>query len=91
MFNTVIIGASAYLATGSPVKTGIIGGCVFVSTAVGSYALNLPRKALIEDIEDLTKKDFAEIIVLESNDEYEEINKGLNHLKEEVQKRLYRI
>ena len=86
LFNTVIIGASAYLATGSPVKTGIIGGCVFVSTAVGSYALNLPRKALIEDIEDLTKKDFAEIIVLESNDEYEEINKGLNHLKEEVQK-----
>lgn len=86
VFNTIIIGASAYLATGNPAKTGIISGCVFASTAIGSYALNLPRKALIEDISDLTKKDFAELIILESKDEYEEINKGLNRLKEEVQK-----
>lgn len=86
VFNTIIIGAGAYLVSGDLLKTGIIAATGFAATIVGSYGLNLPRKAIIEDIVQLGKKDFAELVIVESKDVYEDLNRELNHLKEEVQK-----
>jgi len=86
LLNTVITLIAGIIM---PIHTGYaiaIGAVTFISTLVATMLLNQPAKLILEDIKKLVDRNYAEPVILHTNDSYEELMNQLNDLKVCVQK-----
>ena len=86
VWNTLVLTAASFFLTNEVQTTAIIGGVTLLSTLIGSFLLNRPRKFVLRELEKLVKRDFVEATHLYSKDEYEVLMNTVNELKLYVQK-----
>ncbi|MBC7959143.1 MAG: heme NO-binding domain-containing protein [Vallitaleaceae bacterium] len=86
LFNTVVVGGASFVVVQDPIKAAVVTGATLIATLISANLLESPKKLVLKELKKLGQKNFAELIVLKSNDEYEEIMNQLNTLKETVQK-----
>lgn len=85
LVNTVLVGGISVVAT--DVITGLIlGGVTLVISIISAELLASPQKQIIRELKQLQQKQFAEIIELKSNDEYETMMDTINDVKISIQK-----
>lgn len=84
--NIVIIGASTFFITDSPIDAGILSGITALVSVLSSKIVNGPIKSLRSELKKLATGDFVEAFYIQSNDEYETLMDDINKLKQMVQK-----
>jgi methyl-accepting chemotaxis protein len=86
LLNTIIVLIATLVMPIHTVYAIAISGISFISTLVASKILNQPAKLIFEDINKLVNRNYAEPVILRSNDSYEGLMTQLNELKTCVQK-----
>lgn len=86
LLNTIIILITTLVMPISTFHAVAITGISFISTLFASMVLNRPAKLIFEDIKKLVERNYAEPVLLQSNDNYEDLMNQLNELKLCVQK-----
>lgn len=86
IFNTIVIGGASYIIIQDPLKAGIVAGVTLLTTYLSAGLLGAPSKLVLKELKKLRQKNFSEVVILKSNDEYQVIMAELNAIKESVQK-----
>lgn len=85
-FTAITSMATAYFLFDFSWKSVILGVAVYLMSIIGSSIVNQPMSIIRDSITSLSNRTFTQGIGLKSNDEYEEIMRDIDHIKEVVQK-----
>lgn len=76
----------ALLVFGLSVKSVVLGVLVFITSLICNLLIHKPNAVIQKAVSDLANRKFAEGIHIDTHDEYEDIMKEINNVKEVVQK-----
>lgn len=86
VLNTLVIGILSAVILANPVSAGLVSGITFVVSLLTSYLFQKPQTLIKEELHKLTKGNFVESLHIRTNDEYEDVMEGINHIKQSIQK-----
>lgn len=86
LFNTVVVAGATFAILQDPVKVAIVSAITLVASLVSATLLGAPSKLVLKELKKLRQKNYAELLILKSNDEHEVIMNEINAIKESVQK-----
>lgn len=86
VFNTLLVTLLSLFFLPKRLYAIPVGISVLVISTLSSYVLHRPKKLLRKELSNLGDCDFVETTIIKTNDEYEDILKQMNLIKQRVQK-----
>lgn len=86
IFNTLFIGTASFIITKNIISTAILALFTFFITFISHIMLHKPQEFIRKELNNMSQKNFSELVVLKTNDEYEEIMEEIHKIKDSIQK-----
>lgn len=86
LINTVLIGASSFVLTKNIIYALLLASISFIATIASGTIIHKPQELIKKELVKMSNKNFSEVVVLKTNDEYEKIMSEIHSIKDTIQK-----
>lgn len=86
VLNAVLVGLLSFAVFSDSTKSLVAGGITFLVSLGTSLIFHRPQKLILQELQNLSDRNFVETIHVHSNDEYEALMELVNGVKRSVQK-----